>query len=166
MRRQPQIIEPGPGQESCWDYPRPPLLEPTPRTLEVWFQGQMIALTRGGYRVCETASPPTYYFPPQDVNHDLLEPNARQSICEWKGAAAYYDVVVGDRRAEAAAWYYPSPRPRFERIAGFIAFMPSLVDECRVDGETVRPQPGRFYGGWVTTDVTGPFKGEPGTLHW
>ena len=163
---EPKIIKPGPGQESCWDFPRPPRLEAISRHLEVWFGGEIVAVTRRGYRVCETASPPTFYFPPADVNHDLLQTNPRQSVCEWKGAAAYYDVVVGDRRAEAAAWYYPRPRPRFEKIAGFIAFMPAPMDECRVDGEAVIPQPGRFYGGWITSDVTGPFKGETGTLHW
>ncbi len=162
----PKPIPPGPGQESVWDYPRPPRLEATPRHLEVIFNAVKIADTRRGLRVLETSHPPVYYFPPEDVLRGVLIPFDRHSFCEWKGAASYYTVVVGDRQAVAAAWYYPQPTLAFAALRNYVAFYPQLMDECRVDGERVTPQPGRFYGGWITADIVGPFKGEPGSQTW
>lgn len=157
---------PGPAQESVWDYPRPAIAEPTQRHLEVVFAGRTIAETRAGFRVLETSHPPGYYFPPGDVDMAFLDRTARASFCEWKGAARYYDVRAGDRVARNAAWAYPDPSPGFEGMTDYIAFYPGAMDACFVDGEEVTPQPGGFYGGWITGDVVGPFKGEPGTEFW
>ncbi|HSO08015.1 MAG TPA: DUF427 domain-containing protein [Pelomicrobium sp.] len=156
----------GPGQESVWDYPRPPRLERVERRVRVVFNGLTIAETTSAWRVLETSSPPTYYIPPEDVEPASLEPAAGQSLCEWKGVARYFDVVVGGRRAERAAWAYPEPTPAFRDIAGHVAFYAGPMDACYVGDEKVRPQPGRFYGGWITGEVVGPFKGEPGTESW
>ncbi len=165
--RPPQIEEPGPGQESVWDYPRPPRLEPSPRLIEVHFGGVQLAASRRSLRVLETSHPPVYYLPPGDVRMDLLLPSPRRSWCEWKGLASYYHVVVPDtKRAENAAWYYPDPTVPYKEIRDHIAFYPHLMDACLVDGERVQPQPGDFYGGWATHDVVGPFKGGPGTSDW
>ena len=162
----PKRIAPGPGQESVWDYPRPPRLEPTPRHIQVYFNGLLLADTRRAYRVLETSHPPVYYLPPADIQMQCLIPAGGQSWCEWKGQAAYYSVVVGERRAENVAWYYPNPTPSFLPIKNYVAFYPRPMDRCLVDGEVVVPQPGGFYGGWITSDVVGPFKGEPGTMGW
>lgn len=159
-------IPPGPGQESVWDYPRPPRLERTRRRIEVWFGGEKIADSTGAWRVLETSHPPVYYIPPENVRDDLLVPTERSTWCEWKGCAIYFDVVSANRAAAGAAWSYPNPTPPFSPIAGHIAFYPALMDECRVDGVLARPQPGGFYGGWITPDIVGPFKGEPGTRGW
>ena len=159
-------IEPGPGQESVWDYPRPPRLEPTTSHLEVRFAGVTVADTRRGHRVLETSQPPAFYLPPDDVTVDLLVPSNHRTFCEWKGPARYYDLVVGDRVSERAAWAYDDPTPAFAAIAGHLAFYPQRVDECRVDGEVVRSNEGAFYGGWITSTVVGPFKGGAGTAHW
>ncbi|MEL7311643.1 MAG: DUF427 domain-containing protein, partial [Pseudomonadota bacterium] len=158
--------QPGPGQESVWDYPRPPSLETEVRPVRVEFAGRVIAESRDAKRICETASPPTYYVPPRDVDQECLVAVTRSSMCEWKGEAAYYDVVVDDRRASAAVWSYPKPFRPFGPIAGWLAFMPAAMDGCFVGDARVRPQPGGFYGGWITPELTGPFKGEPGTGHW
>ena len=154
--------------ESVWDYPRPPQLEAVAKRLSVVLGGVTIADTTRGHRVLETSHPPVYYFPRADVTESALAPaRARESHCEWKGVASYYDVVGGDgRRIEAAAWTYHSPTPGFEAIRDAVAFYPAPMDACTVDGERVSPQPGGFYGGWITADVTGPFKGEPGTMGW
>ena len=149
-----------------WDYPRPPRLEPTTRHLQVRFAGVTVADTRSAYRVLETSQPPAYYLPPGDVALDLLVPVARRTHCEWKGAARYLDLVVGERTSPQAAWCYDDPTPAFAPIAGHLAFYPQRVDECLVDGEVVQANAGDFYGGWITADVVGPFKGAPGTLHW
>jgi len=162
----PKPIKPKPGQESVWDYPRPAIAEPTPKTLRVEFGGQVIAETRRGARTLETSHPPTYYIPRSDVAFDMLRPSPHSSFCEWKGEASYFDVIVGDRVAENAAWTYPKPSPSFRVIAGHIAFYPALMDACFVDDERVIPQPGGFYGGWVTDQVVGPFKGGPGSWGW
>src|SRR3954466_10954214 len=160
-------IEPGPGQESVWDYPRPPALEDTTKHIEVVFNGVSIADTRRAKRVLETSHPPVYYIPPEDVKlAEYFTPTERGTFCEWKGAASYYAIEVGDRRVENAAWTYPTPDPSFKEIAGYIAVYPSLMDACIVDGERARPQPGGFYGGWITHDIKGPFKGERGTSGW
>ncbi|BCX12563.1 MAG: hypothetical protein KatS3mg067_1501 [Thermosynechococcus sp.] len=155
-----------PGQESVWDYPRPPRVEPTAKHLRVVFNGVVIADTRRGQRVLETSHPPVYYFPPEDVQLQYLVPSARQTFCEWKGQGAYYHVKVGDRQAANAAWFYPKPTPAFAPIRHYIAFYAALMDECTVDGVVVIPQPGAFYGGWITPEIVGPFKGAPGTWAW
>lgn len=165
-QRHPNRIEPGPGQESVWDYPRPPRVEPSTRHVVVEFGGERIADTRAAVRVLETSHPPTWYLPPEDIRVELLRRTDRQSRCEFKGVAIYYDVVVGDRVAENAAWSYPDPSPGFEAIARHVAIYPGLMDACLVDGVRVEPQAGGFYGGWITPDVAGPFKGDPGTGGW
>jgi uncharacterized protein (DUF427 family) len=162
----PERIEPGPGQESVWDYPRPPRLEPTTAHLAVEVAGVVVAETTAGMRVLETSQPPAFYFPPADVRTDLLVPSTAVTFCEWKGLATYATVMVGDRRAVDAAWTYRSPTAPFAAIAGWWAFYPQRVDACRVDGERADGNEGAFYGGWVTSAVAGPFKGGPGTAHW
>jgi uncharacterized protein (DUF427 family) len=163
----PRREEPGaPGQKSVWDYPRPPRLEPTSRRLQVVFGGVVIAESSRAHRVLETSHPPVYYFPPADVKLEYLALARGGSFCEYKGRAGYYNVQVGDRRAENAAWFYPDPTPAFLPIKGAIAFYAGPMDACYVDGELVTPQPGEFYGGWITSDVVGPFKGEPGSRGW
>ena len=150
--------------ESVWDYPRPPRVEPSWRRARVEFGGVTVADSERALRVLETSQAPGIYFPPEDVSH--LEPNARRSLCEWKGRAVYFDVVVGDRRAEAAAWAFPEPVPGYEQLRDYVAFYPQSVDACWLDDERVEANAGGFYGGWITGDVVGPFKGAPGTLHW
>lgn len=162
----PRRITPGPGQESVWDYPRPPRLEDTARHIQVVFNGITIAETRRAKRVLETSHPPVYYIPPEDIKMEYLRPAARSSWCEWKGQAGYYTITVGDKQAAHAAWFYPRPTPGFESIRGYVAFYPHLMDACFVEGERVQPQAGGFYGGWITSDIVGPFKGEPGTQEW
>ncbi|MEL6662592.1 MAG: DUF427 domain-containing protein [Pseudomonadota bacterium] len=166
MFKHPDPIPPEPGQESVWDYPRPAICEPTQAHLRVEFAGQTIAETRSGFRTLETSHPPTYYIPPGDVAAGVLQPSGHRTLCEWKGQARYFDVVVGYRRASNAAWAYDNPTPTFIPIKGCVAFYPSLMDACFVDGERVQPQPGGFYGGWVTSHVAGPFKGGPGSMGW
>lgn len=163
----PVRLEPGPGQESAWDYPRPPIVVPSSRHVVVVHAGVTVADTRAAVRVLETAGAPTWYLPPEDVRVELLRPSAgRGTFCEWKGAAAYFDLVVGERVVPRAAWSYPRPTRGYEELRGRIAFYAGLVDGATVDGERARPQAGGFYGGWVTDDVVGPFKGEPGTAGW
>ena len=159
-------IEPGPGQESVWDYPRPPRCEACSERIEVVVDGETIAESSRTKRVLETSHPPVYYIPPEDVRIEFLEPTQRQSWCEWKGKARYFDVVVGDRRIENAAWAYPTPTPAFEPICDHLAFYPHLMDACLVGDLQVEAQAGGFYGGWVTSNIVGPFKGEPGTGGW
>jgi uncharacterized protein (DUF427 family) len=158
-------VEPGPGQESVWDYPRPPRLEPSDRHVVVSFAGQTLADTRRAHRVLETSQPPAYYLDPVDVRTDLLVPSSHHTFCEWKGLASYYDVVVGDAVAPAAVWTYPDPTDGFRAIQGHLAFYAQLLD-CSLDGEAVAANDGTFYGGWITRDVVGPFKGGTGTAHW
>ncbi len=162
----PLPVEPGPGQESVWDYPRPPRVEETSQHVRVVFNGVTIAETHRAQRVLETSHPPVYYIPPEDVRMAHLVEAAGSSWCEWKGRARYYDVVVEGKKAERAAWAYPQPRTDFESIKDHVAFYAGPMDGCTVDGERVKPQPGGFYGGWITSDVVGPFKGDPGTLGW
>jgi uncharacterized protein (DUF427 family) len=168
LRRRPQPDTPGPGQESVWDYPRPPRIDATTDVVEVRFAGVLIARSTRAVRVCETASPPTYYLPPDDVDQRYLRPGYGRSTCEWKGEARYWSVVVGEapeQRVDNAAWSYAEPWEGYERLAGWFGFYPGRV-ECSVGDERVRPQTGDFYGGWVTDAVVGPWKGEPGTGHW
>lgn len=156
------------GMESVWDYPRPPRLERVEKRVRVLFGGSVVADTVRAHRVLETSHPPVYYVPLEDVSPGALEPSGgRGSACEWKGVASYYDVIGGDgRRAERAAWTYRSPAAGFDPIRDAVAFYPAPMDECTVDGERVEPQPGGFYGGWITSDLVGPFKGGPGTSGW
>ena len=166
MRRPVTPEPPGPGQESVWDYPRPPRVEPSAETVEVHLGGVVVARTTASYRVLETSHPPTYYLPREAFAEGVLRPAEGSSFCEWKGVASYSDLVAGTAVAARAAWCYPDPAPGFEAIAGHVAVYPALVDRCTVDGEVVEPQPGGFYGGWITSRVTGPFKGAPGTRGW
>ncbi len=166
-RPRPATIDPaGPGQESVWSYPRPPRVEPTARLVRVEFNGVVIAESRRALRVLETASPPVYYLPPDDVRTDLLRPSGHLTVCEWKGSAEHSDLVVGTMSSPRAAWSYATPNPGYEQITGYFAFYPGRVDEATVDGERVRPQPGGYYGGWGTSEIVGPWKGEPGTQGW
>jgi uncharacterized protein (DUF427 family) len=155
-----------PGQESVWDYPRPPRVEDTARHVQITFNGVLIADSRRARRVLETSHPPVYYIPPEDVQMQYLSRTGRSTTCEWKGQAGYYTVAVGDKRAENAAWFYPAPAPGYESLANYLAFYPSRMDRCTVDGEQVRAQEGDFYGGWITAEIVGPFKGGPGTTGW
>lgn len=157
---------PGPGQESVWDYPRPPLLEHFAGSITVELGGEIIASTTRAWRVLETSHPPSYYLPREAFTKGVLRPADGSSWCEWKGRASYYDLVTATRQAPAAAWAYRQPNPRFADITGAIAVMAGKVDRCTVNGEQVAAQPGGFYGGWVTMDVVGPFKGEPGSEGW
>jgi uncharacterized protein (DUF427 family) len=162
----PVPLPAGEGQESVWDYPRPPRLEESDELVEIELGGRVIASTTASWRVLETSHPPTYYLPRTAFLPGVLREAGGSTFCEWKGRAAYFDLVLGDRVVPGAAWTYPSPTGGFTAIAGAVAVMPGLVDRCSVDGETVVPQPGGFYGGWITRRVVGPFKGEPGTLGW
>lgn len=159
-------IEPGPGQESVWDYPRPPRLEDSDKHIQIQFNGVMIADTYRAKRVLETSHPPVYYIPLEDMKQEYLQQTSRSTFCEWKGSAAYYTITVGDHIAENAAWFYPNPTPAFAGIENYVAVYPSRMDACYVDGETVQAQPGDFYGGWITKDIVGPFKGGMGTWGW
>ena len=161
-----QIEKPGPGQMSVWDFPRPPRVERVDRPVRVEFSGFLIAKSENALRVCETASPPTYYIPPTDVATAYLQQASGESLCEWKGAARYWDLVVEGQRVVRAAWYYPQPTPAFAAIGNYLAFYAGKMTACYVGTEQVRPQAGPFYGGWITGELTGPFKGEPGTEHW
>lgn len=162
----PKPIRPKPGQESVWDYPRPPALEPTSESIRVVFAGTVVAATNQALRLLETSHPPTYYLPPSAFADGVLVPVPGGSFCEWKGRAVYFDLVVEARRAQQAAWAYPDPTPRYVALRDHLAVYAHLMDACYVDGEPVTPQPGNFYGGWITRDVVGPFKGGPGTWGW
>lgn len=164
MRPTPE--KPGPGQESVWDYPRPPRLEPFAGSITVELGGRVVASTDRGWRVLETSHPPTYYLPREAFADGVLRDAPGSSWCEWKGQARYCDLVTAVRTAPKAAWTYPSPTRGFEPIAGAIAVMAAQVDRCTVNGETVIAQPGGFYGGWITSWVVGPFKGIPGSMGW
>jgi uncharacterized protein (DUF427 family) len=155
-----------PGQESVWSYPRPAVAEPSARHIRIVHRGVVIAETRRAIRTLETSHPPSYYIPPADVAMGLLRKSTNRSFCEWKGAAAYFDVLVGGEVLEDAAWSYPNPSAGFVSLRDHIAFYARPFDLCAVDGETVTPQPGDFYGGWVTSHVAGPFKGAPGSWGW
>ena len=154
---------PGPGQESVWEYPRPPAVRRDSRLIEVRSENVVIARSAASYKVMETASPPTFYIPPEDVDLGALVRVSGATLCEWKGSASYWALAAN--LDEPVAWSYERPRARFDMIRGFLAFYPGRV-ECFIDGERVQPQPGRFYGGWITSEVCGPFKGEAGTGHW
>ena len=159
-------IEPGPGQESVWDYPRPPRVERSGKQVVVVLGGVEVCRTTAAFRVLETSHPPTWYLPVDDWRPGSLQPAQGTSFCEWKGVARYLDVVGGERRESRVAWTYPDPVAAYDVLLGTVAVYPGRMDACTVDGQTVRPQEGGFYGGWVTDDVVGPFKGAPGTMGW
>lgn len=162
-------IKPGPGQESVWDYPRPPLLERSSKHIKVYWQEQLIASSNMTYRILETSHPPVYYIPPADVAQPFLQAADKlQTFCEWKGSASYWNIIdeKGQVASKAAAWNYAHPRARYTAIKDYLAFYPSRVTACFVDDEQVNAQAGDFYGGWITSDIVGPFKGEAGTWGW
>lgn len=158
-------VVPGPGQRSVWDFPRPPRIEREGRELSIACAGVEIARTRQALAVLETASPPTLYLPQADIAMALLDEDEGSSWCEWKGRARYWAVRAGGQRLARVAWSYPQPQPGFEALLGHIGFYPAPLD-CRIEGRRVQPQPGRFYAGWVTPELVGPFKGEPGSEGW
>src|SRR5687768_16423758 len=157
----PAPVPTAPGQESVWDYPRPPRVEPVDALVAIVLDGATIANTRNVVRVLETSHPPVYYLPIEDFVPGTVVPTTGSSFCEFKGSARYHDLLAGTRRAARAAWEYPSPSPGFEVLSGRIAIYAGRVDRCTVDGEPVEPQAGGFYGGWITSNVVGPFKGGP-----
>ena len=152
--------------ESVWDYPRPPRLEGSERRISVVFNGETIAETTRAYRVLETSHPPVYYLPPDDLRMEFFLPTRRRTFCEFKGAARYYTITVGTRTEADAAWSYERPTAEFAPLAGYVAIYPGRMDACYVDDELVSAQPGDFYGGWITSEISGPFKGGPGTEGW
>jgi uncharacterized protein (DUF427 family) len=156
----------GPGQESVWDYPRPAIAEPTDRHIQIIHKGITLADSRRAWRTLETSHPPTYYIPPEDVAMEHFVRNARRTMCEWKGQARYWDLSLDGDRIEAVAWAYCEPTPGFSGIKGYLAFYPDPLDQCLVDGEAITPQPGQFYGGWISQYEAGPFKGGPGSRFW
>ncbi len=166
MFMRPQRIEPQPGQESVWDYPRPPRWEQVSEQVEVVFNGQAITETNRAIRVLETSHPPVYYLPPADVRLQYFSRTPRSSFCEFKGSATYWTIRVGEREAPNVAWSYESPSKDFQALQGYLAIYPSQVDACYLDGEKVQAQAGDFYGGWITSKIVGPFKGTAGTWGW
>lgn len=166
MNLSPTRVAAAPGQESVWDYPRPPRLEKVQDHVRVVFAGETIAETDHAFRVLETSHPPVYYLPPDHVRMDFLVAAGGRSFCEFKGTAKYWSLDVGTKRSEQAAWSYPDPISAFAELRDHLAFYASRVDECWIGNERVQPQPGDFYGGWITSRVVGPFKGSDGTLEW
>lgn len=164
MRPPPDPV--GPGQESVWAYPRPAIAEPTDAHIRIEHRGRIIADTRASIRTLETSHPPSYYIPRDAIAPDVLRPGAGSSFCEWKGAARYWDVVVGDSVLAGIGWSYSHPTAPFAVLRDHIAFYAAPFDQCSVDGERVVPQAGPFYGGWITSKVAGPFKGIPGSRWW
>ena len=164
--RRPTPLPVGPDQESVWSYPRPPRLELSSEKIEVTLGGVTIVSTSRAYRVLETSHPPTYYLPFADARIECFVPASGYSVCEWKGAASYFDLVVGERVEQGVCWTYRNPTATFAAIFGCFALYPGRMDFCTVDGEVVTPQVGGFYGGWITSRVVGPFKGEPGSNGW
>jgi uncharacterized protein (DUF427 family) len=159
-------IVPQAGQESVWDYPRPPRVEVVSQRLRVIFNGQVIADTTAGLRVLETSHPPSYYFPPAAVQMDYLSALSHTTFCEFKGIASYWTVRVGDRTAQNAVWGYLQPAVGYEALKGYFSFYANHMEACYVGDERVQPQAGDFYGGWITSNIVGPFKGAPGTWGW
>jgi uncharacterized protein (DUF427 family) len=164
--RRPAPDPVAPGQESVWDYPRPPRVERVERRVTIELGGERILDTSDVVRVLETSHPPVYYLPIDAFAPGALIPAAGSSFCEFKGAARYFDVHGGGRTAPRGAWTYPAPAPGFDVLAGRVAVYPAPMDACTIGGEVVTPQPGGFYGGWVTADLAGPFKGGPGSQGW
>lgn len=165
-RQRAQREIPGPGQESVWDYPRPPRVEPEAQRVTITLGGVRIVDTMHAMRVLETSHPPVYYVPRSDILDGVLERASGDSWCEFKGRAKYLSVRGGEEIAVRAAWYYPTPTPGFEQLSDLVAIYPSMVDECTVGEDVVTAQEGDFYGGWITPRIVGPFKGGAGTLGW
>ena len=164
MRPRPDPARP--GQESVWSYPRPAIAQPTDARIMIEHRGIVVASTRNAVRTLETSHPPSYYIPPADIAPGILRRAAGSSFCEWKGAATYWDVVIGDVVLPQVGWSYANPSPAFASLRDHVAFYAAPFDRCSVDGETVVPQPGDFYGGWITSALAGPFKGIPGSRGW
>lgn len=163
-KRPPFAIVPKKGQRSVWDFPRPPKIEKVNKSVTVSHQGTILAETSSALAVLETASPPTYYIPQADVDISaLVQIPKKSSMCEWKGNAVYWALKTMEN--QPIAWSYPKPFQEFEELKDYVAFYPQIL-ECFVAGERVRPQPGAFYAGWITSDLTGPFKGEKGSEGW
>ncbi len=161
----PERIEPGPGQESVWDYPRPPRLEPTNAHIVVKAGDHVIADSTNALRILETSQPPAFYIPTTNVDMDALTPSLARTFCEWKGEASYFDLAVGEQTITQVAWCYNHPTPRFAQVVDHLAFYAQKLT-CSVDGEVVDPNDGSFYGGWITSTVVGPFKGGAGSQWW
>jgi uncharacterized protein (DUF427 family) len=155
-----------PGQESVWAYPRPAIAQLCDAHVVIEHAGRIVADTRASVRTLETSHPPSFYIPPADIAPGVLCRASGSTLCEWKGAAVYWDVVIGDLVLPRIGWSYPKPTSRFTVLRDFVAFYAAPFDRCSVDGETVLPQPGEFYGGWITSTVAGPFKGGPGSRGW
>ncbi|MDJ0979234.1 MAG: DUF427 domain-containing protein [Erythrobacter sp.] len=156
----------GPGQESVWDYPRPAIAERTERRIQIIHRGVALVDSQRAWRTLETSHPPTYYIPQDDIAMEYLTPNPRRTICEWKGQARYWDIRIDDDLIVAGAWSYPEPTPSFASVRDHLAFYPDPLDQCLADGEPITPQPGQFYGGWISQYEAGPFKGVPGSRFW
>ena len=155
------------AKENVWDYPRPPRVEPVGRHVRIVLGGETIAESDRALRVLETASPPTIYIPREDVREDvLIDVEGVETHCEWKGTASYVHAEAGGKRANRVAWHYPEPKEGFEQLRDHLAFYPRRVDAAYLDDEEVIPQPGAYYGGWITEEIEGPFKGEPGSEGW
>ena len=164
MRPHPDPV--GPGQESVWEYPRPAVAVPSTAHVRIEHCGAAVADTRSPVRVLETSQPPNWYVPPGDVDPNILLPSDRRSFCEWKGVASYWHLQVGNKLLRDVAWSYPDPTAAFHSVRDHLAFYAGSLELCTVNGERVRPQPGGFYGGWVTSDLAGPFKGASGSAGW
>ena len=164
--RPPFATPPGPGQTSVWDFPRPPALAPDTREVLIRWGDVVVVRTRHAIRVLETAHPPTFYLPLADVNRALLQAAPGSSFCEWKGPARYWSLSDGKRQLPRVAWSYPQPLAGAEALADCVAFYAWPELQCSVDGAPATSQPGGFYGGWVTPELTGPFKGDPGSEGW
>ena len=152
--------------ENVWRYPRPAIAQPTSARIVIEHRGHVVADTRAAIRTLETSHPPSYYIPPADIDTALLRRAAGSSFCEWKGTAAYWDVVIDGIVLPRVGWSYPRPTAPFAALRDHVAFYAAPFDRCSVDGETATPQPGGFYGGWITSKVVGPFKGGPGSSGW
>jgi uncharacterized protein (DUF427 family) len=164
-KQRPQFADPtGPGQESVWDYPRPPALVACEKLIKVKYGDRIIGRSDRCLRILETASPPTYYLPPDDIDMRQVQPTSGSSFCEWKGSAQYWSLAQAPDKPPVG-WSYPHPNPAFKAIENWLCFYPSRVS-CFIDGEIVRAQASEFYGGWITDEIIGPFKGDPGTGHW
>lgn len=159
-------VQPAPGQESVWDYPRPPRVERSHKRIRIVCNGVELVNTTAAYRVLETSHPPGYYVPQADIQMQYLTMTARNTFCEFKGAASYWTVQVSERVERDVVWMYANPSPGYEAIRDFLAFYPGRMDECFVDEERVQAQAGDFYGGWITSEIVGPFKGGAGTWGW
>ena len=165
QRRPDFAVEPQADQESVWDYPRPPAYVSDDRSVVIRVGGHVLAQSDRSIRALETGSPPAFYLPADAFDWTALRPSTRETFCEWKGVAQYFDVITPDGTIEAAIWTYPTPLSGAEAIAGWCSCYPERL-QCEVGGEVVEAQAGRYYGGWVTSELVGPWKGEPGTEHW